>query len=149
MRTQNLAIIETGKKIVGNLRYPYVIAAAVTAAVNSPVQVFAGDTSGGTNTSGVNFDAAAKPVVSLIDSILGPLISVVGALAAIYCVLLGVKLAKADEPQEREKAKMALKNAIIGFFLIFILIVVMRILLPQLRNWVQVNSGNATQTTSN
>ena len=54
-----------------------------------------------------------------------------------------MKLAKAEEPQEREKAKMALKNAIIGFFLIFILIVVMRIMLPQLVAWVNGNKGNS------
>ncbi len=67
------------------------------------------------------------------------------AVGAIYCVILGVKLAKADEPQEREKAKMALKNAIIGFFLIFILVVVMRLMVPTLVTWVQ----NSTNTKMN
>ena len=120
--------------IIGRLKCPYVLLSAATLAVSNPVSVFAGE-------GGVDFDQASKPVVELINSIVGPLISVVAALAAVYCVILGVKLAKADEPQEREKAKMALKNAIIGFFLIFVLIVVMRIMVPQLSSWVDSNSG--------
>ena len=92
----------------------------------------------------VNFSNAAEPVVKLINSLLGPVISVVVAVGAIYCVILGAKLAKADEPQEREKAKMALKNAIIGFFLIFILIVVMRLMVPTLVKWVENSTGNKT-----
>ena len=104
----------------------------------SPMTVFAGEGS-------VDFSGAATPVVSLINSLVGPIISVVAAVGAIYCVILGVKLAKADEPQEREKAKMALKNAIIGFFLIFILIVVMRLMVPTLVQWVNSNANGSTQ----
>ena len=84
---------------------------------------------------------ATAPIVSLIKSFAGPIIGLVAALGIIYCILLGVKLAKAEEPQEREKAKMALKNAIIGFFLIFILIVVLRVLTPQLARWVDQSTG--------
>lgn len=106
--------------------------------LSNPMMVFAGE-------GNVDFSGAASPVVSLINSLVGPIISVVAAVGAIYCVILGVKLAKADEPQEREKAKMALKNAIIGFFLIFILIVVMRLMVPTLVNWVNSNAGGASQ----
>ncbi|MCF0127029.1 MAG: hypothetical protein HUJ70_00590, partial [Pseudobutyrivibrio sp.] len=49
-------------------------------------------------TSKVNMDAVAAPVVQLIDSLLNPVLAIVGALGAIYCVLLGVKYARADEP---------------------------------------------------
>ena len=93
------------------------------------------------------FNEAATPIVELINSILTPLIAVVGALGAIWCVLLGVKLAKADEPQEREKAKMALKNAIIGYLLIFILVVVLRITIKPLTEWMN-GYNNTTTTTS-
>ena len=98
-----------------------------------------------TGEKAVDFSNAATPVVQLINSLLGPVISVVVAVGAIYCVILGVKLAKADEPQEREKAKMALKNAIIGFFLIFILIVVMRLMVPTLVTWVNNNRNGLTE----
>lgn len=100
------------------------------------------------------FEGAAAPVVELINGILTPLIMVVGAVGAIWCVLLGVKLAKADEPQEREKAKMALKNAIVGYLLIFILVVVLRTTIGPLAAWMGnyqasfTSSGKAATTTT-
>lgn len=82
-----------------------------------------------------NLSGVTAPIVSLIKSFAGPVIGIVGAVGIIYCILLGVKLAKAEEPQDREKAKGALKNAIIGFILIFILIVGLTSLLPVMTNW--------------
>ena len=89
------------------------------------------------NSVDIDFTQATDPIVALINSILTPLIAVVGALGAIWCVLLGVKLAKAEEPQEREKAKQALKNAIIGYVLIFVLVVVLRLTIDPLTQWMQ------------
>ncbi len=63
------------------------------------------------------------PVIEICQYLVPVLLAVVGAIGAIYCILLGVKYAKADDPQEHEKAKKALKNAIIGFLLIFILLI--------------------------
>ena len=87
------------------------------------------------------FDNVANPIVELIYDILGPMIAIVGAAGAIYCVVLGVKYAKAEEPQDREKAKGALKNAIIGFLLIFVLIVALRMLIPIMAGWVKQQGG--------
>ncbi len=92
----------------------------------------------------INLDGVATPIVSMLNSILTPLVMIVGALGAIWCVLLGVKLAKADEPQEREKAKMALKNAITGYLLIFILVVVLRLTIGPLFQWMQSNQTTLT-----
>lgn len=88
------------------------------------------------------FDTVVAPIVELLNNILWPLIGLVGAAGAIYAVILGVKYAKAEEPQDREKAKGALKNAIIGFGLIFVLLVVLKLLMPIMTNWVksQVNT---------
>ena len=83
-----------------------------------------------------DFSKVYVPVVQLLNSLLGPLLAIVGAIGALYCVLLGVKYAKAEEPQEREKAKSHLKNAIIGFVLIFVLILALNLLLPIMKNWV-------------
>lgn len=82
----------------------------------------------------------ANPVISLINSLMAPLLAIVGALGALYCVILGVKYAKAEEPQDREKAKQHLKNAIIGFVLIFVLLLALKILMPVLSNWVSANT---------
>ena len=87
------------------------------------------------------FDSIANPVISLINSLLGPLLGIVGAAGAIYCVVLGVKFAKAEEQQDREKAKGALKNAVIGFVLIFVLLLGLKLLMPTMINWVNSNAG--------
>jgi len=86
------------------------------------------------------FDKVAAPLISLINSLMTPLLSLVGAAGAIYCVILGVKFAKAEEQQDREKAKGALKNAIIGFVLIFVLLLALKILMPEMQNWVAQNA---------
>ncbi len=82
-----------------------------------------------------NLDKVTKPIEGLLKSILNVALPLVGAAGAVFCVFLGVKFAKAEEPQEREKAKQHLKNAIIGFVLIFVLIVALRISLPILTDW--------------
>lgn len=90
------------------------------------------------------FDGVVKPIVDLLNSLMGPAMAIVGALGSLYCILLGVKFAKAEEPQEREKAKSHLKNAIIGFVLIFVLLVVLKLATPVLSDWVT----NSTTTTN-
>ena len=92
------------------------------------------------------FAQVVAPIVSLLNSLMAPLLALVGAAGALYCIVLGVKFAKAEEPQDREKAKGALKNAIIGFVLIFVLILALNILMPQMINWV--NNQTGTQTIS-
>lgn len=81
------------------------------------------------------FETMTSPIVALLDQVLGPAIALVGALGTVYCVLLGVKLAKAEEQQDREKAKASLKNAIIGFLLIFVLVVALKVGLEPLASW--------------
>ena len=91
------------------------------------------------------FQKMTDPIISLLNMVLGPALAIVGALGAIFCVILGVKYAKAEEPQDREKAKHALKNAIIGFVLIFVLLVALKIGLPAMQEWA---SGAATNSVS-
>lgn len=91
------------------------------------------------------FEKMTNPIIDLLDMILGPALAIVGALGAIFCVILGVKFAKAEEPQDREKAKHGLRNAIIGFVLIFVLLVGLKIGLPAMQEWA---AGAATSTTS-
>ncbi len=82
------------------------------------------------------FQKAAAPIVNLINQATGPLIAIVVALGAVYAIFLGVKLAKAEEPQDKMKAKGQLKNAITGFILIFVLIVVLNVASGPLLDWV-------------
>ena len=94
------------------------------------------------NTS--SYDAVVNPVISLLNSLLGPILGLVGAVGTLYCVLLGVKFAKAEEPQEREKAKAHLKNAIIGFVLIFVLIVTLKLGMKAMTDWLATQGVNVT-----
>ena len=93
---------------------------------------------------GANLDGVVAPIVALINSLMGPALALVTAIGSLYCVLLGVKFAKAEEPQEREKAKSHLKNAIIGFVLIFILILALNLSKDPLIAWMEKNHVNVT-----
>ena len=90
--------------------------------------------------TGANFDTVTAPIVELINSLLSPILAIVGAVGTLYCVVLGVKYAKAEEPQDREKAKGHLKSAIIGFVLIFVLMLALKLSMPILQNWVADNT---------
>ena len=74
--------------------------------------------------------------MEVLNAILWPAIALVGAIGTIYCIVLGVKLAKSDEAGSREKAKKDLIGAIIGFVAIFVLILGLKILMPILQDWV-------------
>ncbi|MCC8025766.1 MAG: pilin [Clostridium sp.] len=86
------------------------------------------------------FDTITAPIISLVDMALVPALGLVSTLGVIFCILLGVKLAKADEPQEREKAKTALKNALIGFVLIFVLIVALKLGMGAMETWMRASA---------
>ena len=76
-----------------------------------------------------------KPLLSVLNVLVPVLLGVVGALGAVWVIFLGVKFAKAEEPQDHEKAKSNLKNAIIGFALIFILLVALQVGVTIFTNW--------------
>lgn len=86
------------------------------------------------------FGKVSEPIISLIDSAVGPALGIVGALGAVYCIILGAKLAKAEEPQDREKAKNALKNALTGFILIFVLLVALKVGMGPMQEWYKANA---------
>lgn len=81
------------------------------------------------------FLGVVAPIVELINNLFAPLMAIVVAVGTVYCIVLGVKFAKAEEPQDHEKAKTHLKNAIIGFVLIFILVVALRLSVGPLTTW--------------
>ena len=84
---------------------------------------------------GADLGQVTKPIIGLINSFVNPLLALVGAGGSIFCIFLGVKYATAEEPQEREKRKQALKTAIIGFVLIFVLIVALKLSINPLKTW--------------
>lgn len=76
-----------------------------------------------------------QPIIDFCGVLVPVLLAVVGALGGIWVILLCVKFSKADDPQEHEKAKKALKNAVIGFILIFILLIMLKVGLSIFTNW--------------
>jgi phosphotransferase system glucose/maltose/N-acetylglucosamine-specific IIC component len=93
------------------------------------------------NNPDANLNEVTTPIIGLINQVFNVLIPVVGAIGAVYCISLGIKFSRAEEPQEREKAKQHLKNAIIGFVIIFVLVVAMRIAVPNLTKWMNAASA--------
>ncbi|MGN0822444.1 MAG: Mbov_0395 family pilin-like conjugal transfer protein [Candidatus Gallimonas sp.] len=82
-----------------------------------------------------DMEKIVEPVIEVCNVLIPVLLAVVGAVGAIWCILLGVKYAKADDPQEHEKTKKGLINAIIGFVLIFILLIMLQVGLHYFTQW--------------
>ena len=76
-----------------------------------------------------------QPVITLCNQLVPIMLAVVAAVGSLWCILLGVKYAKADDPQEHEKAKKGLINAIVGFVLIFVLLIMLKIGAQIFTNW--------------
>lgn len=112
-----------------------VLAAATTGSLAMVSASASVTTAPKTNNPDANLSQVTQPIIGLVNQVATVLIVVVTAVGALFCISLGVKFAKAEEPQEREKAKQHLKNAIIGFVLIFVLVVALRLAAPQLTAW--------------
>ena len=82
-----------------------------------------------------DLNSIIQPVLDLCNTLVPIMLTVVGAVGALWCILLGVKYAKADDPQEHEKAKKGLVNAIVGFVLIFVLLIMLNIGTGVLTEW--------------
>jgi len=85
-----------------------------------------------------------KPLMDVLGVLVPVLLGVVGAVGAVWVIFLGVKFAKAEEPQDHEKAKSNLKNAIIGFVLIFVLLVALEIAINVFTQWYSTYDVNAS-----
>ena len=84
------------------------------------------------------------PVLDLLNKLVNPLLLLVGAGGVIFCIIMGVKYATAEEPQEREKRKQALKTAIIGYLLIFVLVVLLKLSIGPLTDWMSKSTTGTT-----
>lgn len=82
-----------------------------------------------------DLNSIVQPVLDICKTLIPIMLTVVGAVGGLWCILLGVKYAKADDPQEHEKAKKGLINAIIGFVLIFVLLIMLNIGTDVLLEW--------------
>ena len=78
-----------------------------------------------------------NPILEVCRILVPALLSIVGAVGAVFCILLGIKYARASEPQEHENAKKAVQHAIVGFVLIFVLLIMLQIGVSIFTDWWQ------------
>ena len=74
-------------------------------------------------------------MLDICNTLVPIMLAVVGAVGALWCILLGVKYERADDHKEHEKAKKGLVNAIVGFVLIFVLLIMLNIGTNVLTDW--------------
>lgn len=98
--------------------------------------------------SDTEWESVVSPITDMMDSLLVPMLILVGSIGAIYCIIVGIKFAKAEDGQEREKAKTALKNACVGFLFIFILIATLKTSIKPLAHWVKQTADYMTSQDS-
>ena len=82
-----------------------------------------------------DLNSIVQPILDICQTLVPIMLAVVGAIGSLWCILLGVKYARAEDPQEHEKAKKGLVNAIVGFVLIFILLIMLNIGTTVLTDW--------------
>lgn len=66
-----------------------------------------------------------EKLLGAIESIVGPILIVVGAIGVIYAIYLGVMLAKAENAEKREEAKKRIINVLIAIAITAVLIFIM------------------------
>lgn len=74
-------------------------------------------------------------IVSVLESILTPILIVVATAGCIYAVILGVNMARAESAEKREEAKKRVINAVIALAVIIVLILVLRLFIDNIDVW--------------
>ena len=75
-------------------------------------------------------------IIDAINTILYPLLILVGTAGTIYAVILGVNLARADSADKQQEAKKRMINAIIGLVSIIALILLLKLFCTYLPDWI-------------
>ena len=91
--TNVLREVSQNKKLVVALKIAAVVFLAFLATVSFSDVVMA--------ETDIELDSAVHPVLTLINRLINPLLAIVGAGGVIFCIVMGVKYATAEEPQAR------------------------------------------------
>jgi len=131
----------------------YNLALTLSAATPAPTTV--------PSTLGQRYLDMMQPVIDFVNTAFAPAMAFIVSAGAIYSIILGVKIAKAEEPQEITQAKAALKNGLIGFISVFVLVMILRVgpvafarwkdagspeVISTMQQWVWNDPTNATPT---
>ena len=90
------------------------------------------------------FDKVFKPVTDILDSMLVPILILIGTVGSIYAIILGVNFSKAESSDKREEAKKRMINAIIGLVVTILLLILLKLFTANadpIAKWI--NSFNA------
>lgn len=68
-----------------------------------------------------------KPVTDILDSMLLPILILIGTAGSIYAIILGVNFSKAESADKREEAKKRMINAIIGLVVTLLLLILLKL----------------------
>ncbi len=76
-----------------------------------------------------------EPIAEFLDSALVPVIIVVGALGAIWIIILGVNLARAESSDKAAEAKKRLINVIIALVAVILLVFLLAMFIGNAPDW--------------
>ncbi|MBR4745550.1 MAG: hypothetical protein IK070_02455 [Clostridia bacterium] len=71
------------------------------------------------------FTKIVQPIIDLMNTIIVPLLIVLGTAGTIYAIILGVNFARAESSDKREEAKKRIINFVIGFVVTIVLLVLL------------------------
>ena len=85
------------------------------------------NTTFGDQLKGTDYEWLA-PIVNFIESAMIPIIIVLLAISAIYAIILGVNMARAESAEQRDNAKKRIINFLIGAITIIVILVIVYVL---------------------
>ena len=87
------------------------------------------------------------PIIKILNSLLVPVIILLGTAGTIYAIVLGVQYSKAETADKRDEAKKRLINAAIGIVIMLVALILLKIFTAnafKIFNWVEVESTVTT-----
>ena len=88
------------------------------------------------------------PILEILDTLLIPIIILLGVAGMVYAIVLGVQYAKAESADKRDEAKKRLINAVIGVVIMLVALIGMKLFItnaPSIFQWVE-DSSTKTQS---
>ena len=92
------------------------------------------------------YENIVKPIADALSVILGPMLILLGSAGAIYAIVLGVNLSRAESSDKREEAKKRLINFVIGIAAAIILLVLLKLVVENITSilaWVTPETSSA------
>ncbi|GEM_PF-2977596 len=76
-----------------------------------------------------------KPIAKFLDGALIPVVIIVGALGAIWIIILGVNLARAESSDKASEAKKRLINVVIAIVSVILLVFLLALFVSKAPEW--------------